>query len=408
MNTELNLNQKFSGAEYLLIDAANGFGLDKETFENRIKWSRENLDCLEAYTLEADDPIMFTKAVMTIRKVQSGEATGHLVGLDATTSGVQILSALTGCIRGATWTNLIDPSKRYDCYTEGFKEMLKRLEDIECEITRDQAKIALMTYFYGSIAEPTKIFGEGSEELEAFFVTMEEELPGAFEYLQEAKDLWQPNALNHSWTLPDGHVASVDVMTQKKVGIEVDELDHHTFTHTFSINEGTDKGVTLAANITHGCDGYVVREVRRRCKYNAKAVEYYIKAINKELEIRNETSEGLNTENALSLAILDGVFDIEEISTNDLVRYIELLNKVLSMPSFEAIFIHDEFKCLPNYCNELRFWYKEILAELAESELLSQIFSEIANEEIIYENVEGGFTKQEMASHIRNSTYAIC
>lgn len=410
MNTyNLNLNQTFSGCEYLLIDAANYFGLDKEIFSKRISWAKENLNKLEEFITEADDPIMFCKAVLNIRTVQKGEAIGALVGLDATTSGVQILSALTGCLQGATWTNLVDSSKRYDCYTEGYKAMLENLENIECEITRAQAKNALMTFFYGSTREPEKEFGEGTEELKAFYTAMEENLPGAYEYSQEAKALWNPDALVHSWTLPDAHVASVKVMTKKTIGIEVDELAHHTFNFTSQVNEAKESDVSLVANTTHSIDGFVVREVKRRCNYNIKQVNYYIKAINEELDIRNELrDENINTDNVLSLVILEGIFDLMTISTNDLYRYLDLLETIKSLPVFEVLFVHDEFRCLPNYCDIMRYWYKEILAELAESDYLSQMFSEIAGEEIIYENVEGGISKQEMAALIRNSSYAIC
>lgn len=407
--TTLNLNQQFTGCEYLMIDAANAFGLDKEVFEKRIAWTRENLDCLEAFVAEADDPVMFTKAVVTIRKVQKGLPTGHMVGLDSTTSGAQILSALTGCRNGMLLTNLVDPNKRYDCYTEIFLSMVSKLEEIECEVTRAEAKEALMTMLYGSSAKPKEVFGDDTIELEKFNVTVQEDLPGAYEFLQEAKDAWQPFALNHSWTLPDMHVASVNVMEKKTIGIEIDELDHHTFNHTFNVNEGTKSGVSLAANITHSIDAYIPREIKRRSSYNPKAMAYYRKAILELLESRSATKpEEYNTDNVLSLVILDGVIDIEEVSNNDLFRFLDLFDMVEEVGHFETLSIHDQFNALANYCNELRFWYKEILAELAESNILSDIFSEIYGEEVEYDQVEGGYTKQEAAELIRNSVYAIC
>lgn len=56
----------------------------------------------------------------------------------------------------------------------------------------------------------------------------------------------------------------------------------------------------------------------------------------------------------------------------------------------------------------MRYWYKEVMAELAESDLLSHIFSEISGQEEVYENVRGGYTKTEMAALIRESEYGIC
>lgn len=404
----LNLNQQFTASEYLMIDAANAFGLDKENFSTRIQWCRENLDNLEDFIKSSDDPVMFVKAIVTIRKVQKGGTTGHMVALDSTCSGLQILSALTGCKRGMLLTNLVDPDTRYDAYSEIYAIMLTNIENIECEVTRGEAKEALITCIYGSSAKPKEIFGEESEELAAFYLTVNTELEGAMEYLQDAKDAWQPNTLNHSWGLPDNHVASVNVMEKKKFNIEVDELNHHTFTYIANINKGSIKGISLAANITHSIDGYIVREVIRRCNYNAEAVSFHLRAVRRELQERSVVSVISNTVNALSLVIADNSIDLSEVSNNDLLRYEAMLEEILTLPSFEALCIHDAFLCSPIYSNILRYHYKEVLAELAESDVLSQVFSDIYGEEIHYDQVEGGYTKQEAAALIRQSVYAIC
>ena len=77
----------FTGFEYLLIDCANHFGLDKLTFEARIGWGRTNLDQLESLTGEAESAYLYMKSVAAIRKAQKGIPTGHLVALDAVCSG---------------------------------------------------------------------------------------------------------------------------------------------------------------------------------------------------------------------------------------------------------------------------------------------------------------------------------
>lgn len=45
---------------------------------------------------------------------------------------------------------------------------------------------------------------------------------------------------------------------------------------------------------------------------------------------------------------------------------------------------------------------------MAESDLLSHIFSEVSGQDETYENVRGGYTKTEMAALIRNAEYPIC
>ena len=82
--------QMFTGYEYLLIDCANNFGKDKLLFEDRIQWATDNLDHLEDLLHESDEPPMYAKAVMAIRKAQAGLPTGHRVSFDAVCSGMQI------------------------------------------------------------------------------------------------------------------------------------------------------------------------------------------------------------------------------------------------------------------------------------------------------------------------------
>lgn len=79
--------QTFTGYEYLLIDAANNFGLDKLLFEERINWATQNLSNLETMASLAETKPLYIKAVMAIRKAQAGLPMSHVVGLDAVCSG---------------------------------------------------------------------------------------------------------------------------------------------------------------------------------------------------------------------------------------------------------------------------------------------------------------------------------
>ena len=108
----------YTGFQYLLIDCANHFGLDKLLFEQRIEWAQDNLHQLEDMTEQADVKPLFIKAVQAIRKAQNHQPTGHLVAMDAVCSGMQIMSAITGCESGARATGLVDPDRRADAYTE--------------------------------------------------------------------------------------------------------------------------------------------------------------------------------------------------------------------------------------------------------------------------------------------------
>lgn len=136
--------EKYTGWQYLLIDAANQFGQDKLLFEDRIAWAETNLMDLENLTEYAETKPLYIKAVMAIRKAQTGRPTGHLVGMDAVCSGIQVMSALTGCIQGATATGLVNPNIRADAYTAVTLAMDEALGG-GLVVSRKQAKEALMT-----------------------------------------------------------------------------------------------------------------------------------------------------------------------------------------------------------------------------------------------------------------------
>lgn len=236
----------YSGWEWLLIDVCNQWGGDKWLFEERIKWTEANLLTLEGLVDTAETKPLYIKAVMAIRKAQQGIPTGHMVGVDATCSGIQIMSALTGCTAGATATGLVDPNVRADAYTSVTNEMATILGGAVA-VSRADAKQAVMCSFYGSKAEPKKLFGEDTPELGAFYQAAHNVAPGAWELLQDLLASWQPYALSHAWKLPDGFDAKIKVMAKREVRIEVDELDHATFSYEFYENQGSRTGLSNVA-----------------------------------------------------------------------------------------------------------------------------------------------------------------
>ena len=240
----------YTGFQYLLIDAANAYGLDKLPFDGRIDWVTHNLDCLEGHAEYAETQPLFIKAVMAIRKAQQGLPTGHMVAMDGVCSGIQVMSALTGCIAGARSTGLIDPGVRADAYA-ATTEAMNTILGGGLVVSRSDAKKALMTTMYGSKKTPKDLFGEDTPELAAFYQAVQIIAPGAWELLQDLLASWQPYALSHEWKLPDGFDARVKVMSKKEVRIEVDELDHATFTYEFYENQGQKKGISLPANVVH-------------------------------------------------------------------------------------------------------------------------------------------------------------
>ena len=104
--------QKFTGLEYLLIDVANNFGLDKEPWDKRIQWVKDNDKDLESFKNKADSPNMYAASVDALRAVQRGEPIGYGISLDATASGTQWLAILTGDKQAAELCNVINIGSR--------------------------------------------------------------------------------------------------------------------------------------------------------------------------------------------------------------------------------------------------------------------------------------------------------
>jgi len=302
--------EKFTAFQYIKIDIANKFGMDKKNWDTRLDWTEANIGNLENLMPKADEPLLYIKAVNALRDAQNGVPTGFIMGLDATGSGLQLMACLIGCHQTAINVNLINTGKREDIY-----DKVARVMSIATgsPIFREYVKHPVMTTFYGSMNQPKEAFGEGTKELHEFYQALQTLLPGAVEVMNDIQSCWDPLALKHQWPLPDGHIASVKVMQAVDKKIEVDELDHATFTHRAYINMPNDSGLSLAANVIHSIDGYVVRQMYRLAKHQG----------------------------------------------------------------FDLLTIHDSFWSSPNFMQNVRENYANILADIANSNLLQDILQAI-------------------------------
>lgn len=249
--------QQFTGREYLKIDIANCFGLDRMNWDDRIHWVNDNEPVLEKVNVHADSPILYRKAVRAFREVQKGKATNHIMGLDATASGLQIMGALSGCHDTARAVNLIDTGHRMDVYSD-IADFMNTHPGIY--VDRSIVKKPVMTVFYGSTAQPKEVFGEG-DKLVAFYQALKQRLGGAYELMGVLQNYWNPHAEFHQWTLPDGHVARVPVVNTVEKYLEIDEYDHMRFAYRAQVIGAKDRSRSLAANIVHSIDGWIVRQM---------------------------------------------------------------------------------------------------------------------------------------------------
>ena len=79
--------QLFTARQYLQIDIANNFGLDKKNWDDRIAWFKEHEHCLMDLVKQAETPALYYAGVQAWFAVQRGEPIGYPISLDATASG---------------------------------------------------------------------------------------------------------------------------------------------------------------------------------------------------------------------------------------------------------------------------------------------------------------------------------
>lgn len=234
--------QKFTPLEYLMIDIANSYGLDKLSWDDRIQWFKDHEHCMGEMIHQADEPALFYAGCKAYNDAINGTPSGYMISLDATSSGLQLLAALTGDTLAAELCNVIDTGNREDAYTAVYQRMLAQLNETS-KISRDDCKTAIMTALYSSKAEPKRVFGEGAL-LDLFYDTMVQSAPGAWELNEAMLALWDSNALSHDWVLPDNFHVKVKVMATVK---ETVHFLNEPFDVFYKVNMPMDEGRSLGA-----------------------------------------------------------------------------------------------------------------------------------------------------------------
>ena len=241
--------KQYTGIQYLAIDVANHFGLDKLEFEERIAWVKTNQEVLESLADKAEDKPLYVKSVNHFRKALKGLPTGHTIALDSCASGLQLMSVLTGCESGAYMTGLVDPNKRMDAYSL-LTEYMNQLLDTGITVPRKDAKQALMTSLYGSMAKPIEIFGKGTPAYKAFYEVLKTKCKGAYTLLNILLDAWDKSKTYNHWVLPDGYNAYIPVMESITDRVKIEELNYTMSIQTW-VNKPMDFGLSIPANMVH-------------------------------------------------------------------------------------------------------------------------------------------------------------
>lgn len=404
--------KKFTDFEYVLISLANAFGEDKLLFEDRIQWCVNQGKNIYNLVNEADDKALFVRGLIELENLKKGiTKSGYMMGLDGTASGLQCLAVLSGCIKTASNVGLVIPHKRCDVYTAlagEMNEFLPEYAHIQLKkslsgdgFTRNDLKQPLMTHYYGSAAIPEKVFGQGIY-LNAFYNALEVMNPGAEDLMRDFMGAINPKRTHYHWTMPDGFEVHCNVIAELEKTIEIQELlnkngNASTITHLYKAIGENPYYVSVPANATHSVDSFVLREMHRRMKHDKKKL----------LKVRGALEGCVVTDKSkfTSLRMVDWLLEgREDFTESQLGQLAITIDKVLENESAPMVTIHDEFKSYPRMMNTMRQYYVDIMGEVADSELATQMLRQIYEDPTIVYHKHS----TDLSKYIAEAQYAIC
>ena len=325
-----------SGLRYLKIDIANAFGLDKQSYEDRINFVDSfSIERIKEEEFLADSPYEYRNAVEQLSNHYNGLPVEHITYLDCTNQALQLYAVLTSCKDTAYLCNISSGNELTDAYGV-LAIAMNEITGLDI-FDRNNCKKALMTTLYGKM--------DGESEIIKYFIEngvvyqdqiTDEELANAFQkamraiapHAMRAMDVLQ--SLNcadidtYYWTMPDGFKVKYDVKSTQKLEISCKTksgVKFH-FDRDVQVYKGSEFNRGMSPNVIHSVDGYVAREMIRRMTQPCT-----------------------------------------EFKRN--------------YPAFITS-IHDAFGTHPNNAEEMTWHYTNIMCELNDSDLLRNIMSQIS------------------------------
>ena len=166
-------------------------------------------------------------------------------------------------------------------------------------------------------------------------------------------------------------------------------------------------------------DAYMLRSMIRTCSYNPLHIRSVRNTITRELLERSNGGNQMDSEmfplDLISFAEKSGIADIRILDFIDidtvtcvpewiLKALLKDCNTMLEYSPFDLVTIHDSFGALPCNMNTVRYWYNEMLARVAESNVTQWILRQLYNDDELV------FTKdsEDLAEYIRQADYTLC
>ena len=372
----------YSPKQWILIDSASQFGLDKKHFSERLAFGREVLSMIQIgedmspWIEKADEPEMFAKSILTIQDALIDKPNGHLIGLDAASSGPQILSVLGKCDIGMSNTGALGDEVP-DLYTTIY-------EDMDSEgLTRAQVKKACVPFVYGSQKAPDEVFGEDAP---MFVSAYKHTVPTAYAVRELLLAAWDSEALAYTWATPDNHTSHIEVFVTEDIK---GQFLNKSYIQRVRLKKAKKKGMSLPAHVTHSYDSFIGRELTGRCGWSHSMVEG-IAAIKHHLNHGSIYEAGVDSK---ELEVLSHEFNFTSIQGFEFIErdclaglsdayledLLELGMRCIKYPSFDVRGIHDEFACHANHVTQMQRAYNQILSESYESTWLQSVLKKLTS-----------------------------
>lgn len=370
--------KEYTPFEWLLIDVASRFGLDKELNHIRIEWAAnlvpliktaKNMEQLKAvmqpWIDKADEPAMFVGTLIAVWDTLNSIPSSWQVGQDAAASGPALLSTLMKDTVGMRHCGIIGDDVP-DLYTTVTNEM----NDVNYD--RKIVKKGIVPHVYASEAEPKKVFGKDYPKFLKAYKAIVGKAQEASDFMVKA---WNSHAQEHVFTMPDGAIVRIPVIVQRKKTLPCGK---HTFEFIYdeigNIKRGKQGTKSLSANTTHAYDAYILRELNRRCNYNPTLIKRCVKLLERPVEATEpstedkllhlqELSHKFSQPSAVAFEYIDeaNVQWIDDDYRNVLLKLAKCI--LISKEPFEVSNIHDEFKSLPAYSGIMKKHYNLLMVE---------------------------------------------
>lgn len=371
----------FTAREWLLMDVARCYGLDKATWSERLEWAKKHTTWMRG----AAEPFLYESALAASK----ASRTDHLISLDATASGIQCLALMAQDKDSALAVNL-----GTDVINNPYKRVQEQMGE---HYLYDKVKKALMTSFYESVATPMDLFGNDYHRFVNAASTM---LPGPWA-MKDAIASCMTFKDFYSWTMMDGFKVNMEVTAPVECSMDIGNGHMMEWIEHRRAKVAT-KGLT--ANVTHSLDALVLREVIRRA-HTPRPVwnnNNFKKLRDKDIALmqsvlRWQQSQFLSVEFLEHMDEHNGCHVPQEL--RDRVDQLTLADNMYIQP------IHDCYRVKATDANTLFAIVKETMADLAYAKTAEWILKQLNYQGTINDSPT---KRAELREQVMRSQYLIC